>query len=146
MQHEEHPSSWWSSSTSYCGTSAVRRRDVSFLVVAIVATAVLVRWRPAAKALGAVGQQTLPIYVLHPLMIYAAVAIGPTNDLAATIVANPVGALLYPLASVAAIAAASLVVHRGLLRARMVLLFEMPVGWRTRLLGKGVADPRIGED
>ena len=117
-------------------------RCVAFLVLAVLVVVVAVRWRPLSRLGLALGRQTLPIYVLHPLWI-AVLLVGaglpgaPGHAALGTLLAVPALALLYPLVLTAGVIALCLLVHAGVRRVvGEVPLFAMPPAWSARLGGR----------
>jgi uncharacterized membrane protein YcfT len=111
-------------------------RGAAFLVLAVALVAVAVRWSPVRRVGVALGRRTLPIYVLHPLWIALVLlaAAGFAHDALGDVLANPGGALLYPLVVASAVIALCLGTHALVRQAHLVVpLFEMPRRWVARL-------------
>jgi len=106
-------------------------RGVSFLLLGVAVVVVLVRWRPAARAGSWIGQQTLPVYVLHvPLLLVLVSVLGPDpSPRLGGLLSNTVVALGYPLVLTAVLVALTLLLHRLLLRLHARALFGMPESW-----------------
>lgn len=119
-----------SGTLTWAAIRLIRETTAVFAVIAIVA--LLCRVTFFARPLVAVGQQTLPIYVLHLPAIWVFLAY---PDLAQAFHSAPLRAIM-PLVSVVAIVGLSLVVHKIVVRTPLRVLFEMPEAWRARIMGQ----------
>lgn len=108
-------------------------RGLVFMVASVVVIAILVRWRPAERVLSAVGRQTLPIYVMHPLLLYALIAATAQWSGFEAMLGHPVVSALYPVVVTAVIAVLSLGMHRLAVRVGLGSLFALPSGARSRV-------------
>ncbi|MBC7632314.1 acyltransferase [Aeromicrobium sp.] len=108
-------------------------RGVTFMVTSVAVIAVLVRWRPLGRAMSAVGRQTLPIYVMHPLLLYVLIASTAQWSGFDALLAHPVVSVIYPVVITVGIALISLAIHRVALLARLSLMFGLPSGVRESL-------------
>ncbi|GEL94959.1 acyltransferase [Cellulomonas composti] len=107
-------------------------RGTAFLVVAVLVVVLAVRWNPVRRLGLALGRQTLPIYVLHPLwialLIVAAGSVG--HDVEAAVLGSTLGAILYPAVVGSVVVALCLAVGTGVRRVGLqVPLFAMPARW-----------------
>lgn len=116
------------------GSILFMARGLAFLVLAVLSISVLVRWHVIGRALSSIGQQTLPIYVFHPLMIYLVMTLTREDEAFSGALATPAVAMLYPVALLACMAVLSLLLHKVLIRIRLGWLFQMPLNWRSRIL------------
>ena len=116
------------------GSVLFMTRGLAFLLFAVALVAVVSRWRPAGALMAGVGGQTLPIYVLHPLLICSVMAATSPQGWLSTALARPAVAVLYPVALLVVIVGICLAVHRIVLALHGRLLFEMPGTWRRRIL------------
>lgn len=116
-------------------------RGTAFLVLALLLVALVVRWAPARRLGLALGRRTLPVYVIHPLVIavWIVLAAGPLHGPLEQALAVPVAALLYPAVLTVAVVAACLGVHAAARAVRLeVPLFAMPASWAARLEPRAV--------
>lgn len=114
-------------------------RGVAFLALAVVVVAVAVRWEPARRLGEELGRRTLPVYVLHPLLIalWLLVARGPAADAVDAALRVPAVALAYPAVLTVAVVGGSLGLHALAVRAgARVPLFAMPQRWEDRISGR----------
>jgi len=108
-------------------------RGLAFMVASVAVIALAVRWGPAERAMSAVGRQTLPIYVMHPLVIYALIATTAQWRGFDDFVGHPVVASVYPIVVTAAITVLCLGLHRLAVRTGLGSLFGLPAGARRRV-------------
>ncbi|GEK21305.1 acyltransferase family protein [Cellulomonas xylanilytica] len=110
-------------------------RGTAFMLLAVVAVALVVRWGPALRLGVGLGRHTLAVYVLHPLWIYLLLwaTAGAAGALVDGVLGSAVGALLAPLAITAAVIALSLGVEVLTRRAGWSALWELPRPVRARL-------------
>lgn len=107
--------------------SGVRLLVLSMLGVpmALVVSVALSRRPPVARSLAWIGRRTLPVYVLHvPLLAvlhHSPVGFGETTGWWSVALA-----MAYPVLATAGIVAGCLLVHRGLIWARLGALFALP--------------------
>ncbi|KJC62908.1 acyltransferase family protein [Agreia bicolorata] len=114
-------------------------RDGAAVAVSIVVIALLVRWRPFERVASAIGQRTLPIFVLQlPLiwLLFLLPLVGWSLEFA------PVR-YLAPVLGTALIVVAALGIHRLLIRARARVLFELPERWKKAVLGARAGSIRL---
>lgn len=109
-------------------------RGTAFMVLAVTTVAIAVRWSPVRRLGTALGQRTLIVYTLHPLLIalLTIVAAGPARQALERVWSTEVGALLYPLLATLGIVLAAMGFQILAERVRLGFLFEMPRRWRVR--------------
>lgn len=109
-------------------------RGTAFMVLAVVAVALVVRWGPALRLGTSLGRHTLAVYVLHPLWICLLLwaTAGAADRLVDGVLAAPAGALLAPLVVTAAVIGLSLGVEALTRRAGWTAVWELPSTLRTR--------------
>ena len=115
------------------GTILFVVRGLTFMVASVVVIAIVVRWRAAEHLLSAVGRQTLPIYVMHPLLICALIAAVHQWSGFEDFLGRPLVSVLYPVVVTVGIAVLSLTLHRLAMHAGLGLLFALPAGIRSRI-------------
>lgn len=110
-------------------------RDVAAVFCITVVMAAVCHWAPAARALGFIGKRTLPVYVMHVPLIWAAILVrnavfGETIDTAWV-------RLLAPVVVLVGIFAVSIAVYALAKRSRISqALFEMPPAIGQRILSR----------
>lgn len=101
--------------------------SASAVPLAIACAALLCRWAPAARLGSAIGQRTLPIYLLQvPLLGLWSLVARPDAEWLTSLLRNPVAGLLYPLLVTAGIVALSLAIRALLRRIPTDPLFTVP--------------------
>ncbi len=103
-------------------------RGSVFLVLGASVVINLIRWRPLGRLGEYVGRRTLQIYVLHAPLIMVVMAVVNQDRIAGLrpILQVPVVGVLWPIALSVGVVAASLLIHRLLILARLKALFDMP--------------------
>jgi surface polysaccharide O-acyltransferase-like enzyme len=87
-------------------------RGVAFLVAGMLAIVLACRWRPIERLGSALGERTILVYVLHPLLLAAFTLVEPSLEpVLHRVMTNPVGAMLYPLVMTALVVAVCLGAH-----------------------------------
>lgn len=116
-------------------------RGAAFLVVGILGVVLACRWRPVERLGAALGERTILVYVLHPLLIAAVVLAEPSLDpLLHGIMANPVGALVYPAAMTAVVVTVCLAVDVLVRRLGWSALLGLPAR-AARAMGRQAPGP-----
>ncbi len=115
---------------------------LAFAALFLVAVILVCRLRPVAHAGRVVGRVTLPIYVLHALLIYVWLLLiaGPLQGTMTTVLGNPLLAALYPAALTAAVVAIALAIHRVARSCGLGFLFVAPPqirGWAANAYEPG---------
>lgn len=110
-------------------------RGSAFMLLAVVAVAVVVRWRPVLRLGVGLGRHTLAVYVLHPLWIYLLIAasasvLGGAVD---GVMGTWLGSVLAPLVVTAAAIGLSVAVESLTRRAGWTPLWGLPGALRRRL-------------
>ncbi|HEY3436086.1 MAG TPA: acyltransferase [Actinotalea sp.] len=110
-------------------------RGVAFVALCVVAVTIAVRWAPVRRLGLALGRETLPVYVLHPLWIALTTMAVATwaGDPVVAFRGTVVGALLWPGLLTIAIIVLSLPARRFADRVHLSALFAMPPSWSRRL-------------
>ncbi|SKB03108.1 Acyltransferase family protein [Agreia bicolorata] len=114
-------------------------RDGAAVAVSIVVIALLVRWRPFERVASAIGQRTLPIFVLQLPLIWLLFLLPPVGW---SLEFAPVR-YLAPVLGTALIVVAALGIHRLLMRGRARVLFELPERWEKAVLGVRAGSIRL---
>lgn len=83
-----------------------------------------------ARWLGAIGQQTLPIYVMQLPVLWFLIFVRVHTEL----FASPIGRAIGPVLGVAFVVAVTLVAHRLLMRTPLRILFGLPERWADRIV------------
>jgi surface polysaccharide O-acyltransferase-like enzyme len=106
-------------------------RGVAFLLLGVAVVVLAIRWRPLERWGTSIGQQTLPVYVLHvPLLLIGIALVGTgAHDAPPALLRSPVVALATPLVLTAVIVVLALLLHRLLLHLRAEALFGIPASW-----------------
>lgn len=101
---------------------------LAFAALFLVAVILVCRLRPVAHVGSVVGRVTLPIYVLHALLIYVWLLLiaGPLQDVMTAVLGIPLLSALYPAVVTAAIVAITLVIHRVARSGGFGFLFVAP--------------------
>lgn len=110
-------------------------RGSAFMLLAVVAVAVVARWRPALRLGVELGQHTLAVYVLHPLWIYLllAASAGALGGAVDAVLSTWLGSVLTPLVVTVAIIGLSIAVESLTRRAGWTALWGLPGVLRRRL-------------
>jgi surface polysaccharide O-acyltransferase-like enzyme len=103
-------------------------RGVAFLLLGVAVVVLAIRWQPVARWGSSLGQQTLPVYVLHVPLLLAGIALIGT-DAPSAVLRSPAVALATPLVLTAVLVVLTLLLHRLLLLLRAEALFGMPASW-----------------
>ena len=113
-------------------------RCAAFVAVSVVAVALAVRWGPARRLGVALGQRTLGVYVLHPLLIGVGLVAARTwgGDALDDLLADRATALLYPIVVTVVVIAVAMGIQALLVRTPLAFLFAMPEPLRARF-GRG---------
>ncbi len=109
-------------------------RGTAFMALAVTVVPLAVRWHPVRRLGAALGQRTLIVYTMHPLLIgvLTIVATGPARKAFERVWATELWAVLYPLVVTLVIVLVCMGFQILAERARLGLLFEMPLRWRMR--------------
>lgn len=106
-------------------------RCTAFLALTVTVVAIAVRWSPARRLGVALGRRTLPVYVIHPLLLaLLVVAEGSLRGGLEPVLGSRAGALLYPAVVTVVVVALCLAVDSAVVRlVGEVPLFAMPRRW-----------------
>lgn len=116
-------------------------RGVAFLVAGMLAIVVACRWRPVERLGAALGERTILVYVLHPLLIAAFTLAEPSLDpVLHRVMTNPVGAMLYPLVMTALVVSVCLAADALVRRLGWTALLGLPAR-AARAMGRQVPAP-----
>jgi uncharacterized membrane protein YcfT len=104
-------------------------RDFAAVALSVIVIALLVRWQPFARAAGAIGRRTLPIFVLQLPLIWVLFLLPPVEW---SLTFAPVRHLA-PVLGTALIVVAALGIHSLVMRGRGRVLFGLPSRWGRRI-------------
>lgn len=108
-------------------------RDAAAAILLLLLMSVICRARPVGRALAWIGRRTLPIYVLHGLLLELLSRV-PNWGL---VIDRPVIRSLAPLLVTLAIAILSVAVYELVMRTPARVVFELPRPAKRALLGEG---------
>ena len=121
-------------------------RALAFTAALIGITAVLVRFRPVATLGHWAGSRTLPIYVIHPLLIIglSILAEGPLSGTLTAVADNTLLALIYPAVATMIVVGACVLIEQLCHACRLQAPFRAPdrlmARWGTRNSSEAIAD------
>lgn len=106
-------------------------RDAAAALLLLTAVAIACRVGPVGRALAWIGRRTLPVYVMHGLLLEALLLSPLRNQL----LGLPLVGALSPLIVTLAVAAVAVGVHALVIRTPLRVVFALPAPWRRRLAG-----------
>lgn len=117
---------------------------VSFVSVAIILMILFCRFSLVTRLGTAIGRNTLPIYVLHALLIYVWIILtdGAAREIVYFAVHTAALSTVYPVIVTIMVVAASLLIHTLAIKFRIGFLFLLPSKLRRRIETRFIRSPQ----